>query len=442
MSYCDLIIENQNDEFTKKYSTIVKIIYKNTEKTYYVPYIIMKQINKEMYQKNYIEIKADTDETDEIFLNICRDIFNNNRTILINSKIQMDKYYVSQKICPSFYNKIITKVFKTMDEFKNYEQLLSQYPECYNSIMNIYYSNEESLFLYKIMENLLIDIPTDLLNSKTICVETNENYDIHLISKFGNICYFHKCYGMIYTSILKDEFKYYVKGPYSMSDGLLRISMWENIKSELNYDIYKPYCNKISFTDSKTLAFSELYEYIMGKQDDNAFISKTIKVIVSDDNNKEIIYLPKSILKKIDKEYYYAIKNIILSGKFSTHDFEIYLSQYESIDGFMQFLHNFLNNNVYLKIESKKDIEIYATILRFNKQNRYYISTHLEIHEYFDLLFENISLDSLILENLILLIIKAKHINIKSLLDNNRDIKNKIYYNDLCTLLQEHITKS
>ncbi len=447
----EYFLENQNDSIIQNTSIALKLIYPSHNKIYYFPHIIMKFVNPLFYEHKSIDLVMGTDETEDLFLDVCCDILNKNDIILANSKKNMLKFAISEKLSPSFY-KILTPKFTRKEDYDNFVNSLSIIPNHSELFLKRYYLSEDSSFLYELMEQQNIILPDDVLKDMTFIVKKNYRYNLDILSKFGNLCGeydMRDIYGALfdssnmrgyletkpyyaYTSIEKrmdgNIEKYYLKDPYYSRNPGKNFTEWLNIKKNAKEILYMPYTKMVSFTfviDGNThwnTHFHNIYEYIMDKQHDSTFISVSTKVIISQENRKDqcVLYLPNSILKDIDENYFESMKNAINSNMFNNTEFEIYLSDGETIEGFLSFLRNFLNNykkcdgHLFFEFKSQENIHEYMIAYRFSKHAMYNIYINLfslKPTEFLKLLIDSVSINSPIFETIILKLIERKCIS-------------------------------
>ncbi|ARF09066.1 hypothetical protein Catovirus_2_15 [Catovirus CTV1] len=82
------------------------------------------------------------------------------------------------------------------------------------------------------------------------------------------------------------------------------------------------------------------------------------------------IYLPEVFILLLDLEYYQVVK----SGKFCDEQFEFYLTEYEDIDAFEDFIQDFLKysetqkSTVPIKFVTERQIKKYVVSTRFKKE--------------------------------------------------------------------------
>lgn len=91
------------------------------------------------------------------------------------------------------------------------------------------------------------------------------------------------------------------------------------------------------------------------EQSDDEFIKTSELINVKENNKIYKIYLPKFVIKYLDK------MDIL---KFNSYTFVC--QQNETIEGFIQFLEDFLNNNTLLKFNNKNDFQKYLISQHFN----------------------------------------------------------------------------
>lgn len=447
----EYFLENQNDPIIQNTSIALKLIYPSHNKIYYFPHIVMKFVNPLFYEHKSIDLVMDMDETEDLFLDVCCDILNQNDIILAISKKNMLKFAISEKLSPSFY-KILTPKFNHKNDYNNFVNSLSIIPNHSELFLKRYYLSEDSSFLYELMEQHNIIIPSDVLKDMTFNVNRYYRYNLDILAKFGNLCgeydmrdvhgamfYSTDMRGYLetkpyyaYTSIEKrmdgNIEKYYLKDPYYSRNPGKNFTEWLNVKKNAKEILYVPYTKTVSFSfvfdghSRWNTYFHNIYEYIMDKQQDNIFISESTKVIISQENRNDqrILYLPNSILKDIDENYFESMKNAINSNMFNNTDFEIYLSDGETIEGFLSFLRNFLNNYkkndgyLFFELKSKEDIQEYLVAYRFSKHTLYkmYFNTlNIKPIAFLELLIDSIPVNSPIFETIISKLLERKYIS-------------------------------
>lgn len=389
------LIESQDDEIIKSTSIKVNLIYDGDIQTYYIPHIFMKIINPLLYTEKEVNIHMQKEETIELFFEVCMDALEMAHfTTLIDSKNNLSKYSISQKINPLIYSGFTTPQFgfitpqiTSKEKYDDYIKVLSNFPEYSEIILKQYYQQEKTQFLYKLMDEYDINISCDILEKMILFMEQGKFYKLDIISKFGDVHYIYDTYKgewyhyyYAYASVKKYHDEFRIKGPFlKKEENGMKISVWNGIKKDLEEKIYTPYAKTIKF-DKNKITFGGIYTYIIEKQQDEEFRSKSIKVILSQegrDDNK-VIYLPESLLKNIDDMYFEAMTRAIESKVYSDSTrFEIYLSGGETIESFFMFLSDYLTEDkLSITFNSKENIQKYIVAHRFSKESIYIIRTY------------------------------------------------------------------
>lgn len=377
----ELLIESQKDEAIKSTSIIIKLIYDDHIQTYYMPPILMKIIGPSLYTKKEIELRMKEEEKEELFLEVCEDALKMEPlSIPLFSKKSMLQYAISKKIKSSIYVKFTTPQFIQKGKYDEYIEMISEFPEYSEIVLKHYYQEEKSSFIYELMDKHNVQIPCEMLEKTIIFLEQGKYYKLDVLSKFGDIYYIYNGYKgewhhywYAYVSIKKYGDDYHIKGPYlRKEESPMRSDEWYCIKKDLEEKIYTPYAKTIKFYRDM-LSFDSIY--FMEKQKEEEFISKSVKVVLSQEGreDKKIIYLPEKLLKKIDETYFEVMMRAIESKVYNDcTEFEIYLSDGETIEGFLLFLCDFLTESKRrLSFCSKEEIQKYIIAHRFSKESIY-----------------------------------------------------------------------
>lgn len=413
LSIMSLLMANQNDKIIQNYSIHINYVTPHKTEILYVPHLILKLINDDWYKQQKITIILNCDISSEIFFIFCSDLISNNNKLIIDDNINFKLFILSQTIKPNFYS-VTTPTFYNKNDFDNYYVMLQKYKYYGDQILNIYYKNERADMLYTLDQ--YYDIPYQVLNSRYIYLEHNKEYSIKTLAKFEYVWYHHqknyKEYHHTFVSIriLNDEL--FIKGPYEFYDPeVYHHAAWKKWSDKNDYVLVHDHCaKKINFGYYGKITFPDKYEYIINSQNNPTFINKSIKLSISDDNNnREYMYIPKSLLLQIDDEYFKTITDEEKMKLFSDQEIGIHLVNGESISGFYAFLQDFLKNDscVILEIKSAVDLSKYIISYRFNKQNLYMSPyTNLNIYTYIDILVNTLYTNSELFEKLFKIIYK------------------------------------
>lgn len=382
----ELLIESQKDEAIKSTSIIIKLIYDDHIQTYYMPAILMKIISPSLYTKKEIELRMKEEEKEELFLEVCEDALKMEPlSIPLFSKKSMLQYAISKKIKSSIYVKFTTPQFIQKGKYDEYIEMISEFPEYSEMVLKQYYRLEKPLFLYELMDKYDVKISCEMLEGIIIFLEQSKYYKLDILSKFGDVYYIYKGYKgewhhywYAYASIKKCGDDYSIKGPYlKKEESTIKLDEWYDIKKDLEEKIYTPYAKTIRF-DRDKISFDGIY--FMEKQKEDEFISKCIKVILSQEGreDRKILYLPEKLLKKIDETYFEIMTRAIESKVYSDcTEFEIYFSDGETIESFLLFLYDFLKESKQdLTFCSKEEIQKFIIAHRFSKEYIYEIPSY------------------------------------------------------------------
>lgn len=343
MNLQQYIFDDQHDEEYRKYS--VELIL--DDQKFYLPYSTHKRI----FGNVKVNIVMTEYESYNAFIEYIKDRLKGEEWIYLHKSGDMEKYMFDRRFGHNFY-KVSSFTFEIVDKYcdpQYVKEIISK-----DSLSREY----ERLYMYYITkESKYKHIVAERMKELWMYVEQNEFYNLEALSKFEFVCCEYSC-GMAFTKITYNSEGYKITKPE------ITHSKYSEPRLSEEYEL-QDLAEEVSFTNDVIL-YKEIFKNMMSKQDDMEFRKKCMEVIVGDKK----LYIPEKYLKMLDEEYL----NVIKSGHFG-NDPNVYiwtLSEYESYEGFLAFLENFLNNDERrINFKDQIDIRKYITADRFNKKDIY-----------------------------------------------------------------------
>lgn len=388
-----MIWDCQNDELYKKHS--VKFILKSQNEivNFYIPYIFAIKISKSISDNLEIYVDITDSESFNGFYEFIKDFLIQDNKLYIRTKLDIEKYIVSQKFTPNFYefmekNKLYNTHISSGDwleqRFKELNETIKisikVILECSNQYIEeilIKYTSLLSNDCLYILQNHFRNLPKIIFKGRTAEIDTERYYDTHTLSLFDNIkyrydvnerryeelSYTHQSriynytigYNYITTSITIND-----SNQYDLTPAIIEFKPNEyNIRStitEKNFVVNLIIGNSIIFLKNEVIESTKIYDKIMTLQNNKIFIEDDNNIftrIIDNNYNKHELYLPKYYLENLDNDYYKVmmsdtfkqdyiqinVNNDVISKKV----FSIMLSDNETIDGFLEYLKDYID---------------------------------------------------------------------------------------------------
>ncbi len=442
------VINPEESGKIKKKSTLFHIILPHEVKYMSVHSDLLESLNDRFCGVKYIQlILNDIGDinTDCIVdaLQFCLE----QKYISIHSDFDIVTYIISKKL--GIELKLTLKQFTDLESFNIFLSLVSKYSNYKNDILNEYYNFEDSELLVDIIKKYGYIIPDTILKTKKYNIEyySTRNkkyveYDLELLSKFKYVYYcdapvniqrnvgamspigatgptgptgacgsFYcepkEIWNGSYFSFKKNENnEYMVHGPIKF-----KFPMPIELDKDIVYEKCYPYSDSVTFDTryNSCYHYCNVFQNIMNNQKNSEITKNWLPIHLKKDDCTKIFYLPFEIYKKIDEDYYDTFIDAKNLG-FNDTNFEIHLLSYESIEGFIEFVKDFVNmvesNKSPIELPfnefEKISLDKFCISYRFNKHQIYNVSaqTDNQHKKHIDYLLDYVDVDSLIFEYL------------------------------------------
>lgn len=365
------IEECQSDPVFQQKSILFMVC--DGEKTfeYYLPYIIAYKF-KTKPESDIVYITASFDG----FKQFIEDYIMQKKLLQIKSKLDIEKYIISKKLLDSFYEFEQDQHKFTLCDSHPYlqipeyirisvELILSYCATDYKyELLCKYISSLSSECIY-VIEKHHKKIPIEIFQKKYIIIKPDCFYDTDILSKYEKITFSYEhsqrtgsyegrsCYRTVitsYTTAIKydcESCEYKILCPQKTFADSVKHSELDHQSILHHYGIG----DRLSFSkdDIKSLGY---YKKIMSLQQQPSFIEKDTTILTKIIDIKDdfcLIYLPSSVLKSLDQEYY----EVMMSGKFKIEEYQtetftkkifcIQLTEDETIEDFKQYLSDYID---------------------------------------------------------------------------------------------------